>query len=148
MGAEEYAFLAHLLESGVLTDGGRVDPVQAAAYWSGVIGVPAPIDADVTAYLADADAEALMRATLWIVRNHALSGTHPALHMRAVRWLFVQDRLARSELLGLLALLSRQGLDHEGDAMALIAMEMLDEGRLDEGLDLIEPMLLATTARM
>ena len=68
--------------------------------------------------------------------------------MRAVRWLFVQDRLARSDLLGLLALLSRLGLDHESDAVAFVAMEMLDEGWLDEGLDLIELMLLATTARM
>lgn len=148
MGTDEYAFLAHLLESGVLTDGGKVDPVQADAYWSGAIGVPAPIDADVTAYLARADADALIRAAVWVVRNHFLSATHPALHMRVVRWLFAQDRLARSELLGLLALLSRRGLDHDGEAIALIAMEMLEEGRLDEGLDLIEPMLLARPSRL
>lgn len=141
MGTEDDAFLAHLLDSGLQTVVNGIDPVQRDAYWSGDIGVPAPIDADVAAYLMRADAEALIRAALWVVRNHFLSGSHPALHMRLVRWLFAQDRLARSELLGLLALLSRQGLEREGDAIALIAMEALEEGRPDEGLQLIVPML-------
>jgi len=151
VGTEDYGFLAHVLESGLLAVDNGIDPVQMDAYWSGDIGVPVPIVADVEAYLLRADSDALIRAALWVVRNHFLSATHPALHMRVVRWLFAQERLARSELLGLLALMSRQGLDHDGEAIALIAMEMLEEGRLHEGEELIVPMLWClgpSTARL
>ncbi|WP_295515651.1 hypothetical protein [uncultured Stenotrophomonas sp.] len=143
MGANDYAFLAHLLESGVLATGNEIDPAQADAYWSGEIGVPVPIDADVTAYLARGDAESLIAAALWGVRNHVLSGSHPSLHMRLVHGLYAQGRLRRSQLLGLLALLSYRQLDQEYEAIALLAMNALDEGRLEEGLDLVEPMLRA-----
>ncbi len=151
MGTEDYAFLAHLLESGLLAVGNRIDPVQMDAYWSGNITVPVPIDADVEAYLLRADADALIRAALWVVRNHFLSATHPALHMRVVRWLFAQGRLARSELLGLLALISRHGLDQDGEEIALMAWDTLEEGRLHEGEELIVPMLWClgpSTARL
>ena len=141
MGAEDYAFLAHLLESGLLAVGNGTDPVQLDAYWSGALGVPAPSDAAVATYRLRADSDALIRAALWVVRGHFLSATYPALHMRAVRWLFARDRLARSELPGLLALMSRQGLGHDGEAIAQIAMDALEEGRLDEGEGLIVPML-------
>lgn len=148
---EDYAFLAHLLESDLLAVGNGIDPVQMDAYWSGDIGVPAPIDADVATYLLRADSDALIRAALWAVRNHCLSATHPALHMRVVRWLFARNRLARSELPGLLALMSRQGLGHDGEAIALIAMDAVEEGRLDEGEELIVPLLWclgASSARL
>ena len=151
MGTEDYAFLAHLLESGLLAVGNGIDPVQMDAYWSGDIGVPVPIDADVDAYLLRADSDALIRAALWVVRNHFLSARYPALHMRVVRWLFAQDRLARSELLGLLALISRHGLDQNGKEIALIAEDTLEEGRLHEGEELIVPMLWClapSTARL
>ena len=141
MGTEDYAFLAHVLESGLLAVGNGIDPVQMDAYWSGDIEVPVPIVADVEAYLLRADSDALNRAALGVGRNHFLSARHPALHMRVVRWLFAHERLARSELLGLLALMSRQGLDQDDEAIALIAMEMLEEGRLREGEELIVSML-------
>lgn len=141
MGTEDYAFLAHVLESGLLAVGNGIDPVQMDAYWSGDIGVPAPIVADVEAYLLRGNSDALIRAALWVVHNHFLSATHPALHMRLVRWLFAQDRLARSELLGLLALMSRQGLDQDGEEIVLIAADTLEEGRLHEGVELSVPML-------
>jgi len=141
VGTEDRAFLAHLLESGLLAVGAGIDPVQMDAYWSGNIMVPVPIDADVEAYLLRADADALIRAALWLVRNHFLSARHPALHMRVVRWLFAHERLARSELLGLFALISRQGLDQDGEEIALIAEDTLEEGRLHEGEELIVPML-------
>lgn len=70
VGAEDYAFLAHLLESGLLAVGSGIDPVQIDAYWSGDIGIPAPIDADVATYLLRADSDALIRAALWVVRGH------------------------------------------------------------------------------
>ncbi|AWH52732.1 hypothetical protein C1924_05865 [Stenotrophomonas sp. ESTM1D_MKCIP4_1] len=143
MEIDDHAFLARLLESGVLVVGSDIDSAQVSDYWSGAIEVPGPIDADVIAYLARGETEALIGAALWVVRNHFLSGSHPALHMRLVHWLYAQDRLPRSELLGLLALLSYQHLDQECQAIALLAMEMLDEGRPDEGLDLIELMLSA-----
>ncbi len=143
MGTDEYAFLAHLLESGVLAVGNEIDPAQADAYWSGETGVPMPIDADVTAYLTRGDTAALIAAALWVVRNHFLSGSHPSLHMRLVHGLYAHGRLHRSELLGLLALLSYRQLDQEHEAISLLAMEALDEGRLEEGLDLVEPMLRA-----
>lgn len=146
MGADNHAFLAHLLESGVLAVGNGIVAAHVDAYWAGDIAVPVPIDADVTAYLARGETEALIGAALWVVRNHFLSGSYPALHMRLVHWLYAHDRLPRSELLGLFALLSYPHLDQEYQAIAWVAMEMLEEGRLDEGLNLIEPMLLARSS--
>ena len=151
MGTEDYAFLAHLLESGLLAVGSDIEPAQMDAYWSGDIGVPTPIVADVEAYLLRADSDAMIRAALWVVRNHFLSATHPALHMLVVRLLFARNRLARSELLGLLALISRHGLDQNGKEIALIAEDTLEEGRLHEGEELIVPMLWClgpSTARL
>lgn len=141
VGTEDYAFLAHVLESGLLAVGNGIDPVRMDAYWSEEIRVPAPIDADLEAYLLRADSDALIRAALWVVRNHFLSATHPALHMRVVRWLFAHERLVRSDLLGLLALMSLQGLDLDVEEIALIAADTLEEGRLQEGEGLIVPML-------
>jgi len=61
--------------------------------------------------------------------------------MRAVRRLFAHEWLARPEVLGLLALMSRQGLDQHGEEIVLIAADTLEEGRLHEGVELIVPML-------
>ncbi|MNW97214.1 hypothetical protein D3C86_266540 [compost metagenome] len=67
----------------------------------------------------------------------------PKHHLSLVRWLFENGDVDRLDLLSLLALLSLGLLDQAGLEIALLSREALDEGRLEEGLNLIEPMLLA-----
>lgn len=64
-------------------------------------------------------------------------------HLSLVRWLFENGHVDRIDLLSLLALLSLGPPDEAGLEIALLSKEALDEGRLEEGLNLIEPMLLA-----
>ncbi len=67
----------------------------------------------------------------------------PKQHLSMVRWLFENGYVDRLDLLNLLALLSLGPLDEAGLEIALLSKEALDEGRLEGGLKLIEPMLLA-----
>jgi hypothetical protein len=140
---ESCALLAGIVGTGLLGSAHDLDPGLLGRYWSGEISVPLAIDSDVASYLSQNDSEALARASTWIAKNHVLSGQMPKHHLSLVRWLFENGHVDRPDLLNLLALLSIGSLDEDGLEIALLSMEALDEGRLEEGLDLVEPMLLA-----
>lgn len=137
------AVLVRIVETGLLGCASELAPGLLDRYWSGEISVPLAIDADIAAYLSRHDVGALARASTWIARNHVLSGQMPKQHLSLVRWLFENGYVDRLDLLSLLALLSLGSLDEAGLEIALLSKEALDEGRLEEGLKLIEPMLLA-----
>jgi hypothetical protein len=141
--SDSYALLARIVETGPLGSAGELAPGLLDRYWSGEISLPLAIDADIASYLSQNDLGALARASTWIARNHVLSGQMPKHHLSLVRWLFENGDVDRLDLLGLLALLSLGPLDQAGLEIALLSREALDEGRLEEGLNLIEPMLLA-----
>lgn len=143
MESDSYAFLARIVETGPLGLAGELDPGLLDRYWSGEISLPSAIDADISSYLSQHDLVAFARASTWIARNHVLSGQMPRHHLSLVRWLFENGYVDRLDLLSLLALLSLGLLDEAGLEIALLSREALDEGRLEEGLNLIEPMLLA-----
>lgn len=122
---------------------GDLDPGLLDRYWSREISVLSAIDSDSASYLSQHDSEALERASAWIARNHVISGYMSQHHLSLVRWLFENGHVDRIDLLSLLALLSLGPPDEAGLEIALLSKEALDEGRLEEGLNLIEPMLLA-----
>jgi len=141
--SDSYAFLAEVVENGLLGSADELDPVLLERYWSGELSVPSAIESDVASYLSQHDSEALARASIWIARNHILSGQVPNLHLSLVQWLFRHGYVDRLHLLSLLALLSLGALDKAGLEIALLSREALDEGRIEEGLELIQPLLLA-----
>lgn len=143
MEQHNYRFLTDLLESTLLGGTKGLTPHQLNAYWSGSIKLPLGIERDIDAYLSQPEPEALIRAAVWIVRNYAVSSHDPGFHLRVVRWLFEHDRLDRSELLELLALTSTHSLDEAGRLIAWESAHMLGEARLEEGWELVIPMLLA-----
>ncbi|WMJ68355.1 hypothetical protein [Stenotrophomonas sp. 24(2023)] len=143
--SRSYSLLAGMTGAGLLGSSRMLDPGVVAGYWSGDVEVPAAIDADVASCLSRSDLDACIRAAVWMARNHVLSGYEQKHHLSLVRWLFEHHCIERHELLSLLALLSPGQQDAAGVEIALIATEMLEEGRLEEGLDLVEPMLLAYT---
>lgn len=143
MNGDSYELLARIVETGLLGSASELAPGLLDRYWSGEISVPSAIDADIASYLSLHDLGALARASTWIARNHVLSGQMPKQHLGLVRWLFENGYVDRLDLLNLLALLSLGPLDEAGLEIALLSKEALDEGRLEGGLKLIEPMLLA-----
>lgn len=143
MNGDSYELLAIIVEIGLLGSASELAPGLLDRYWSGEVSVPSAIDADIASYLSQHDVGALARASTWIARNHVLSGQMPKQHLSMVRWLFENGYVDRLDLLNLLALLSLGPLDEAGLEIALLSKEALDEGRLEGGLKLIEPMLLA-----
>lgn len=142
MDGRSFDLLAELVE--VLLSGSEreVDPALVEGYWSGEVDLPTAIDPDIAAYLSWLDASALVRAMIGVVGSHVLSGCKPKHHMSMVRWLYQRGLVARLKLLDLLALQALLSLDPAEFEMAFLSAEMLAEGRLVEGLDIVEPLLL------
>jgi hypothetical protein len=147
--SDDLDFLVEILSVGILDCASAVDAESVARYWAGELEVPSPVESDIDSYLIHSDLAAVIRAGLWVVNSHFLSGYRPKFHLLLVGWLYKHGVIHQSSILELVGLEggSASLLNEAGKEIVLIARDMYEEGRLAEGVDTILPMLMTYTSQ-